>query len=60
MARGYLRLSAKAMAPARVGLVRERLFAVAETRFGFALAPAGYGKTRLLAQVADTFDGAVC
>jgi DNA-binding SARP family transcriptional activator len=60
MARGYVRLSAKAIAPARVGLVRERLFTVAETRFGFALAPAGYGKTRLLAQVADTFDGAVC
>ena len=60
MVRGYRRLSAKAIAPARVGLVRERLFTVAETRFGFALAPAGYGKTGLLAQVADTFDGAVC
>ena len=60
MVRGSRRLSAKAMAPARVGLVRERLFSVAESRLGLALAPAGYGKTRLLAQVADTFDGAVC
>ncbi|HEY7324208.1 MAG TPA: hypothetical protein VH520_05220, partial [Streptosporangiaceae bacterium] len=40
--------------------MRERLFSVAESRLGLALAPAGYGKTRLLAQVADTFDGAVC
>jgi hypothetical protein len=53
-------LSAKAIAPAQVGLVRERLFSVADSRLGLALAPAGYGKTRLLAQVADTFDGAVC
>ena len=60
MVRGSRRLSAKAIAPARVGLVRERLFSVAETRLGLALAPAGYGKTRLLAQVADAFDGAVC
>lgn len=60
MVRGSRRLSAKAIAPARVGLVRERLFSVAESRLGLALAPAGYGKTRLLAQVADTFDGAVC
>src|ERR1700730_4552694 len=60
MVRGSRRLSAKAIAPARVGLVRERLFSVAEGRLGLALAPAGYGKTRLLAQVADTFDGAVC
>src|SRR2546421_5817578 len=60
MARGYRRLSAKAMAPARAGLVRERLLTVAETRFGLALAPAGYGKTCLLGQVADAFDGAVC
>ena len=60
MMRGRRRLSAKAIAPARMGLVRERLFSVAESRLGLALAPAGYGKTRLLAQVADTFDGAVC
>ncbi len=60
MVRGSRRLSAKAIAPARVGLVRERLFSVAESRLGLALAPAGYGKTRLLAQVADTFDGTVC
>jgi len=60
MVRESRRLSAKAIAPARVGLVRERLFSVAESRLGLALAPAGYGKTRLLAQVADTFDGAVC
>jgi DNA-binding SARP family transcriptional activator len=33
---------------------------VAQNRLGLALAPAGYGKTRLLAQVADAFDGAVC
>ncbi len=57
MATGYRRLSAKVVAPARVGLVRERLFAVAESRLGLVLAPAGYGKTRLLAQVADAFDG---
>ena len=60
MARGYRRLSAKAIAPAQVGLVRERLFTVAEGRLGLLLAPAGYGKTRLLAQVADAFEGAVC
>jgi DNA-binding SARP family transcriptional activator len=60
MVRGCRRLSAKAIAPAQVGLVRERLFSVAESRLGLALAPAGYGKTRLLAQVADTFGGAVC
>ena len=58
--RGCQRLCAKAIAPAQVGLVRERLFSVAESRLGLALAPAGYGKTRLLAQVADAFDGAVC
>ncbi len=57
---GYRRLPARAIAPARAGLVRERLFTVAESRLGLALAPAGYGKTRLLTQVADTFDGAVC
>jgi DNA-binding SARP family transcriptional activator len=60
MARGYRRLSAKAMAPAQVGLVRERLLTVAEGRLGLVLAPAGYGKTRLLAQVADAFEGTVC
>jgi DNA-binding SARP family transcriptional activator len=54
------RLTAKAIAPAHVGLVRERLFTVAESRLGLVLAPAGYGKTRLLAQVADVFRGAVC
>ena len=60
MVRGQRRLSAKAIAPAQVGLIRERLFSVADGRLGLALAPAGYGKTRLLAQVADAFDGAVC
>jgi DNA-binding SARP family transcriptional activator len=53
-------LSAKAIAPAQVGLIRERLFTVTEGRLGLVLAPAGYGKTRLLAQAADMFDGAVC
>ena len=60
MVRGLRRLSAKAIAPDQMGLVRERLFTVAESRLGLVLAPAGYGKTRLLAQVADTFSGAVC
>jgi ATP/maltotriose-dependent transcriptional regulator MalT len=60
MTRGRVRLSAKAIAPAQVGLVRERLFTVAQSRLGLVLAPAGYGKTRLLAQVADGFEGAVC
>jgi DNA-binding SARP family transcriptional activator len=60
MARGRRRLSAKAIAPAQMGLIRERLFTVAEGRLGLVLAPAGYGKTRLLAQVADAFEGAVC
>jgi DNA-binding SARP family transcriptional activator len=60
MGRERRRLSAKAIVPAQVGLVRERLFTVAQNRLGLALAPAGYGKTRLLAQVADAFDGAVC
>ena len=55
--RGCQRLCAKAIAPAQVGLVRERLFTVAESRLASALAPAGYGKTRLLAQAADVFDG---
>lgn len=54
------RLSAKTTAPTQTGLVRERLFTVAETRLGLVLAPAGYGKTRVLAQVADVFSGAVC
>ena len=60
MLRGHRGLSAKAIAPAQEGLVRERLFSVADSRLGLALAPAGYGKTRLLAQVADAFEGAVC
>ena len=60
MVRGLRRLSAKVIAPDQMGLVRERLFTVAESRLGLVLAPAGYGKTRLLAQVADTFSGAVC
>jgi DNA-binding SARP family transcriptional activator len=60
MARGYRRLSAKAIAPAQLGLVRERLLAVAGSRLGVVLAPAGYGKTRLLAQVADSFPGIAC
>ena len=60
MVRGRRRLSAKAIAPAQMGLVRERLLTVAENRLGLVLAPAGYGKTRLLAQVADVFSGAVC
>lgn len=60
MAKGRRRLSAKAIAPAQMGLVRERLFTVADSRLGLVLAPAGYGKTRLLAQVADAFEGAVC
>jgi len=60
MTRGRLRLSAKAIAPAQVGLVRERLFTVAQSRLGLVVAPAGYGKTRLLTQVADRFEGAVC
>lgn len=60
MVRGRRRLSAKAIAPDQMGLVRERLFTVAEGRLGLVLAPAGYGKTRLLAQVADVFSGAVC
>ena len=53
-------LCAKAIAPAQMGLVRERLFTVTESRLGLVLAPAGYGKTRLLAQAADMFDGTVC
>ena len=60
MVRGRRRLSAKTMAPAQTGLVRERLLTVAEGRLGLVLAPAGYGKTRLLAQVADVSGGAVC
>ena len=60
MARGYRRLSAKAIAPAQLGLVRERLTSRAAGRLGLVLAPAGYGKTRLLAQVTDAFAGAVC
>lgn len=54
------RLSAKVTAPARAGLVRERLFTIAKGRLGLVLAPAGYGKTQLLAHVADAFEGAVC
>jgi DNA-binding SARP family transcriptional activator len=60
MVRGYRRLSAKAIAPGQLGLVRERLLRVAGSRLGLVLAPAGYGKTRLLAQVADSFDGIAC
>jgi len=60
MARGSRRLSAKTIAPAQTGLIRDRLFTVTGSRLGFVLAPAGYGKTRLLAQVADAFCGAVC
>jgi DNA-binding SARP family transcriptional activator len=48
------------IAPVQTGLIRDRLFTVADSRLGFVLAPAGYGKTRLLAQVADAFRGAVC
>ena len=44
MVRGHRRLSAKAIAPAQAGLVRERLFTVAGSRLGLVLAPAGYGK----------------
>jgi len=60
MARGRLLLSAKAIAPTQVGLVRERLFSVTGSRIGLVLAPAGYGKTRLLGQVADAFEGTAC
>ena len=56
----HRRLSAKAIPPAQMGLVRERLLTIAESRVGLVLAPAGYGKTRLLAQVADAFSGTVC
>ena len=48
------------IAPAQTGLIRDRLFTTSGSRLGFVLAPAGYGKTRLLAQVADAFCGAVC
>ena len=58
--RGCQRLSAKTMAPAQTGLVRDRLLTVADSRLGLVLAPAGYGKTRLLAQVAGASPGAVC
>jgi DNA-binding SARP family transcriptional activator len=60
MARERRRLSAKTVAPVQAGLVRERLFTAAKSRLGLVLAPAGYGKTRLLAQEADVFRGAVC
>jgi DNA-binding SARP family transcriptional activator len=60
MVREHRRLSAKTIAPVQTGLVRERLFTVVRSRLGLVLAPAGYGKTRLLAQEADVFRGAVC
>jgi ATP/maltotriose-dependent transcriptional regulator MalT len=48
------------IAPVQTGLIRDRLLTVAGSRLGFVLAPAGYGKTRLLAQVAEAFCGTVC
>lgn len=60
MVAGNRRLRAKAIAPAQLGLVRERLLVLAQSGLGLVLAPAGYGKTRLLAQVADVHDGPVC
>ena len=51
--------SAKVGPPPPRGLVRERLNSLARCRVGLVVAPAGHGKTTLLAQVAHQFPGAV-
>jgi len=59
MGSARLELSAKVIPPESRGLVRERLLGELAARLGLILAPAGYGKTRLLGQMATTFGGAV-
>ncbi|HVN11599.1 MAG TPA: BTAD domain-containing putative transcriptional regulator [Kineosporiaceae bacterium] len=53
-----LDLTAKFVPPEPAGLVRARLLDVAAHRVGLVLAPAGHGKTTLLAQIASRFTGA--
>ncbi|MGZ4626754.1 MAG: BTAD domain-containing putative transcriptional regulator, partial [Kineosporiaceae bacterium] len=52
-----LDLTSKFVPPEPAGLLRARLLDVATHRVGVVLAPAGHGKTTLLAQIASRFAG---
>src|SRR3954468_22936982 len=56
---GHRVLTAKGGPPLDRGLVRERLVAVLALPVVLVTAPAGHGKSTLLAQLADSFPGPV-